>query len=235
MGLPATFHPKSATADHRHASSSTLEIPEGFLRICVLAWRRRRPVFRVRRHEKTHGRKIASSRVEIDELIRTRRTQKAYEPGPVESATLDELFELARWAPNHHLTNPWRFRVLGPRALDALKAAAEGGRDGVIARKLDRAPTLVAATAVQTGDQIADDEDFAAAACASFIVLLGAHARGLDGYWRTPEVLRTPAGRAACGIENGEKVVGLLHLGRGKGARPAPERAPLDDFRTYLP
>jgi hypothetical protein len=41
VGLAATFHPKSALADHRQAASSTLEIPEGFLRVCVLAWRRR--------------------------------------------------------------------------------------------------------------------------------------------------------------------------------------------------
>ena len=168
--------------------------------------------------------------MEIDELIRTRRTQKAYEPGPVAPATLDELFELARWAPNHHLTNPWRFRVLGPRALDALKTAAGEGS----ARKLDRAPTLVAASVVQSGEPVADEEDFAAGACACFIVLLGAHARGLDGYWRTPEVLRSPEGRAACGIGEGEKVLGLLHLGRGKGSKPAPDRAPVEDFRTFL-
>jgi nitroreductase len=168
--------------------------------------------------------------VELDELIRTRRTQKAYEPGPLDRGTLDELFELARWAPNHHLTNPWRFRVLGPAALKALKEAA--GPEN--AAKLDRAPTLVAASVVQTGDEVADEEDFAAAACASFIVLLGAHARGLDGYWRTPGVLRTPEGRAACGVEDGERVLGLLHLGRGKGTKPAPERAPVGDFRTFL-
>jgi nitroreductase len=168
--------------------------------------------------------------VELDELIRTRRTQKAYEPGPVGRPTLDELFELARWAPNHHVTNPWRFRVLGPAALAALKEAA--GPES--ARKLDRAPTLIAASVVQSGDPVADEEDFAAAACASFIVLLGAHARGLDGYWRTPEVLRTPEGRAACGIGDGEKVLGLLHLGYGKGSKPAPERAPVEDFRTFL-
>jgi nitroreductase len=168
--------------------------------------------------------------VELDELIRTRRTQKAYEPGPVDRATLDELFELARWAPNHHLTNPWRFRVLGPDALSELKRAA--GPEA--ARKLDRAPTLIAASVVQSGDPIADDEDFAAAACASFIVLLGAHARGLDSYWRTPEVLREPDGRAACAIPAGERVLGLLHLGRGKGSKPAPERAPVEDFRSYL-
>jgi nitroreductase len=170
--------------------------------------------------------------VEIDELIRTRRTVKAYDPAPVDPATLDELFDLARWAPNHRLTNPWRFRVVGPRALEALKAAA--GPEN--AAKLDRAPTLVAVSAVQGGeDPVADEEDLLATATATFIVLLGAHGRGLGGYWRTPGVLRTPEGRAACGIPDAEKVLGLIHLGRAKGTRPAPDRAPLDQIRSYLP
>jgi nitroreductase len=169
--------------------------------------------------------------VDLDQLIRSRRTHKAYDPSPVPAATLDELFELARWAPNHHLTNPWRFRVLGRHALEALKEAA--GPES--ARKLDRAPTLVAASVVQQGeDPVADEEDFAAAACAAFIVLLGAHARGLGGYWRSPAVLRTDAGRAACGVPEGEKVLGLLHLGRALGDKPAPEREPLERIRAYL-
>jgi nitroreductase len=170
--------------------------------------------------------------MDFDELVRTRRTHKAYDPAPVDPAVLDELFELARWAPNHHLTNPWRFRVLGPAALAALKAAA--GPEN--AAKLDRAPTLVAVSVTQGGeDAVADEEDLAAGAGAALIVLLGAHARGLGGYWRTPGVLRTEAGRAACGIEPGEKVLGLLHLGRARGEKPAPERAPLDEIRSFLP
>src|SRR3954462_1167269 len=55
VGLRATVHTKSAAADHHRAASSTLEIPGVFLRACVLARWRRRPVFRVQRHEKTHG------------------------------------------------------------------------------------------------------------------------------------------------------------------------------------
>jgi nitroreductase len=169
--------------------------------------------------------------MDFDTLVRTRRTHKAYDPAPVDRETLDALFDLARWAPNHHLTNPWRFRVLGPHALEALKAAA--GPEN--AAKLDRAPTLVAVSATQSGeDAVADEEDVAATACAALIVLLGAHERGLGGYWRTPAVLRTPEGRAACGIEPGEKVLALLHLGHAKGDRPAPERAPLEAIRTYL-
>ena len=169
--------------------------------------------------------------MDFDELVRTRRTHKAYDPAPVEREVLDELFDLARWAPNHHLTNPWRFRVVGPAALEALKEAA--GPEN--APKLDRAPTLVAVSVTQSGeDPIADEEDLAAGAGAALIVLLGAHARGLGGYWRTPGVLRTPQGRAACGIPDGEKVLGLLHLGRAKGDKVAPERAPLESIRTYL-
>src|ERR1700738_3554554 len=128
--------------------------------------------------------------MELDEAIRTRRTHKAFAPEPVPRDLLDELLELARWAPNHHLTNPWRFRVLGPAALARLKEAA--GPEA--AAKLDRAPTLVVATALGSEYLVQDQEDLCATACATYAVLLAAHGRGLAGYWRTPAVLRTPEG-----------------------------------------
>jgi nitroreductase len=169
--------------------------------------------------------------VDFSTLVRSRRTHKAYAPAPLDRAILDELFELARWAPNHNLTNPWRFRVLGPEALAALKDAA--GPEA--AAKLDRAPTLVAASVVLDDDPVTAEENRDAAACACYIVLLAAHERGLGGYWRTPGVLRTPEGRAACAIPENEAVLGLLHLGEPRGEKPAPERAPLDAVVTHLP
>jgi nitroreductase len=169
-------------------------------------------------------------RVDVEQAIRGRRTHKAFGPEPVDPATLDELLELARWAPNHNLTNPWRFRVLGPEALAKLKDAA--GEEG--AAKLDRAPTLVAASVLQTGDEIQDEEDVSAASAAVYIVLLAAHARGLVGYWRTPGVLRDDTGRAALGIEPGERVLGLIHLGPARQEKEPPERLPPGDYVTYL-
>jgi nitroreductase len=165
--------------------------------------------------------------MDVDEAIRTRRTHKAYGQEPVARDVLDELFELASWAPNHNLTNPWRFRVVGPEALAALKQAA--GEEA--AAKLDRAPTLVVASAAQRGEPVQDDEDLAATAAAVYIVLLAAHAR----YWRTPEVLRTPEGLAAVGVPDGERVLGLIHLGPARQERAAPERAPTAEYVTYLP
>jgi len=168
--------------------------------------------------------------VELEEAIRTRRTHKAYGSEPVDPATLGDLLDLGRWAPNHHLTNPWRFRVLGPGALARLKEAAGPEAAG----KLDRAPTLVAVSVVQSGDPVTDEEDMCAAACAAYIVLLAAHGRGLAGYWRTPAVLRTPEGRDALAIGDDEHAIGLLHLGPARQEQRAPERAPAHDVIDFL-
>jgi nitroreductase len=169
--------------------------------------------------------------MELEAAIRGRRTHKAYGPEPVDRATLEELFELARWAPNHHLTNPWRFRVLGPGALARLKEAAGPEAAG----KLDRAPTLVAVSVAQPGeDPVQDEEDLLAGAIAAYIVLLAAHGRGLAGYWRTPAVLRTAQGRAALGIGDDERVLGLLHLGPPRQEQRPPDRAPVEDYVRFL-
>ena len=167
----------------------------------------------------------------LADLIRTRRTHKSFGTEPVARETLDQLFELARWAPNHHRTNPWRFRVLGPETQARLLETAGPAE----APKLDRAPTLVVASAVLSGDLIQDEEDLCATACAIYAILLGAHARGLASYWRTPRVLRTKAGRDAVALPDGERFLGLIHLGPARAEPPAPERAPVEAVSTFLP
>ena len=171
--------------------------------------------------------------MDVDTAIRTRRTHKAYAAEPVDEATLRELFELARWAPNHHVTTPWRFRVLGERSRAHLAREAELASPGS-ASKLDRAPTLVVASATLAGDETQQHEDLLATAVAAYIVLLGAHARGLAGYWRTLPLLETPSVRAVLGIEPDEQIVGLLHLGYPRQPQLVPERAPVDEIATFL-
>lgn len=172
--------------------------------------------------------------MDLEEAVRTRRTHKAYRPEPVDRATLEALFDLARWAPNHNLTNPWRFRVVGPQTLERLKQAADAIEPGS-ASKLDRAPTLVVSTAKLANDPLQDQEDVLAAAVATYLVLLGAHGRGLAGYWRTPRVLRDPAGRAAVDIPADERVLGLLYLGHPTQIKAPPQRSAVPAIVRYLP
>ncbi|HEX4215588.1 MAG TPA: nitroreductase family protein [Candidatus Dormibacteraeota bacterium] len=170
----------------------------------------------------------------VEEAIHGRRTHKTYLSEPVPRPVLDELFELARWAPNHHLSNPWRFRVLGPRSLSAIKALADEEKPGS-SRKLDRAPTMIVLSAVQTGDESQDQEDMLASAMAGYIVLLAAHARGLAGYWRTVPLLNGAPARKVLGLGEEETVIGLLHLGHPLHHDPAtPDRAPVEGFVSHL-
>jgi nitroreductase len=168
--------------------------------------------------------------MDVETAIRTRRTHKAFGAQPLGREEVEALLELARWAPNHNLTAPWRFRVLGPQSLERLKEAA--GPEG--AAKLERAPTLIVVSCALGGDPVQDEEDLHAAAVASYIVLLGAHARGLAGYWRTPAVLRTGAGREAVGLPAGERFVALLHLGPQRQEKAPPPRPPVEQATTFL-
>jgi nitroreductase len=168
--------------------------------------------------------------MDVETAIRTRRTHKAFAPQPLPRDQIDELLELASWAPNHNLTVPWRFRVIGPETLRRLKEVA--GPEG--AAKLDRAPTLIVVSCVLGGDRVEEEEDLHATASASYIVLLAAHARGLAGYWRTPGILRSDEGRAAVCLPAQERFVGLLHLGHPRQEKEPPERPGADRTTTYL-
>lgn len=168
--------------------------------------------------------------MKLEELAAARRTHKAFGPEPVPPKTLLELLTVARFAPTHHLNQPWRFRVLGPETLAELKRVA-GEKE---ARKLDRAPTLVVASAALTGDLVMDEEDVCASAAAIMLVLLAAAERDIATYWRTPAVLRTRPGREAVGLPHGERFLGLLHFGL-PAREPAPrEREPADSYVEFL-
>jgi nitroreductase len=171
--------------------------------------------------------------MDVDTAIRTRRTHKAFAPEPIDELALRELLELARWAPNHHVTNPWRFHVIGPGARARLAAEAEIANPGS-AKKLDRAPTLVVLSVRMDGDLAQREEDLLATAIAGYVVLLAAHARGLAGYWRTLPLLETPPVRAALAIAADERPLALLHIGYARQPQPAPDRAPVEAIVTFL-
>lgn len=171
--------------------------------------------------------------MDLETAIRSRRTVKEFRPEPVERAVLNEIFELSRWAPNHHLTEPWRYRVLGEATLHCLEA--EIGAQAMV--KVRRAPTLVVASVVTDALPERAGEDRLAAAASIYALLLAATSRGIASYWRTPGFLRTESGAVACGVSKNEQPLGLIYLGYSSEgeAAPAPVRQPPKSFVEYLP
>jgi nitroreductase len=169
--------------------------------------------------------------VELEPAIRRRRTHKQYGSEPVSETVVRELVDLARFAPNHKVTNPWRFRLLGPETRARIAALVPDAE--VI--KLRRAPTLLLVTAVQSDDPVLAQEDVLATAAATYAVLLAATGRGLASYWRTPSCFREQPLRELLGLAENEVVVAVVHLGPPVTDPPAKERAPVDEVFTALP
>jgi nitroreductase len=153
----------------------------------------------------------------VDAVIRARRTVKEYAPKAVPAGVIAELLELAVQAPNHHLTEPWRFWVVGPETIERMVAATGD-------RKLTRSSTAVVVGMVPDADPVVAREDEAACAAAIQTLLLAATGRGLATFWRTPGVARNPAFAAALGAPDGTRIIGWVHL--GTALEPPAERDP---------
>ena len=170
------------------------------------------------------------------EAIRSRRSAPRL-GGAVARDRIAELIALATCAPNHRLTEPWRFTVVtgdarerlgrlwGTRSADARAFTGEE-RERAIARdveKLLRAPVLIIVSTRTDGDPVVAEEDFAASAAAVQNILIGAHAHGLGAMWRTGGMVHDPEVKVALGLDERDRIVATIYLGDPCGSL-APER-----------
>ena len=131
-------------------------------------------------------------------------------------------------APNHHVTEPWRFWVVGRETLEAL-AEATGDK------KLLRSHTAIVVGVKRNDDAQVAEEDYAAVACAIQNLMLAARARGLASFWRTPGVLSRPVVAKILDVPKKVRLIGVVHL--GFPAEPFPETPERDaePYTKWLP
>jgi nitroreductase len=156
------------------------------------------------------------------EAIRSRRSVDLFEPDPPGTTRLLEAIELARWAPNHRLTQPWRFYVLGRQTGDAIvdlavdiETAAKGEQAGEARRRRWSAiPAFFAVTCARSQDEMQQREDYAACCCAVQNLMLYMWQCGLGVKWTTGAVTREPRFLKILGIDPAaEMLVGLFWYG----------------------
>ncbi|MBX7110881.1 MAG: nitroreductase [Dehalococcoidia bacterium] len=175
--------------------------------------------------------------MDVLDALRTRRTVGAFAPELPPFEAVERAIEAATWAPNHHLTEPWRFHVFTGAGRAELAAAAgttlPPDRDtdeerAAIRAKFERAPVLVVVTqAGGDGDAVRDLEDYAACACATQNLLLAAHAQGLAAKWSTGKLARSEGVQQRLGLAEGDRIVAFVYLGYAAAdAAAAPRRSP---------
>ena len=160
--------------------------------------------------------------MDIYDAIHGRRDIEAFAPDCPPREVVERLIEAAVWAPNHRMTQPWRFHVLAGQGRDDLAeaiagwVASSGAAEGIATAarsKLMRSPVSLFVTQVGSGDALRDEEDYAACWCALQNLLLAAHAEGLAAHLSTGGLLGYEATRDYLGLAEGDRVVSLVNLG----------------------
>lgn len=178
------------------------------------------------------------------ELLRSRRTAHEYRPDPVPADALEEALQAAVAAPNHRLTEPWRFRRIGPQTRAALLAiyldikmpgesAGDEAREHRLRGKFMSAPELLVVSRLRHDDHVIAREDYAAVACAVQNFMLALHARGIGSKWTTGAVTRDPRTYDALDIDfDAERIEGFVWAGYAADAgKPARDLDPAELLR----
>lgn len=177
------------------------------------------------------------------ELIRGRRTINFFQPDPPPREVILRALELARWAPNHHLTEPWRFYLLGRETAEAiarlnaeLVAAKKGAEaaEGKLRNWLAK-PGWIVVTQIRSDDPLRSREDYAACCCAIHNLMLYLWGAGIGCKWSTGPVIRDERFHDLIWVDpDAESVVGLLWYGY-PAETPQTPRKPLNDVLIELP
>ena len=168
--------------------------------------------------------------MEVTQAIQSRRSVGRVKQDPVPRELVEKILESAVHAPNHKITEPWRFHVFTGKGRGELaRARAElarilaetereeeelaAGRISRERKKAFRAPVVIAVISRGGRDEFETLENYAACAAAVQNMQLTAHALGLATIWRTGLQAYHPYMREFFGLEAGDKIVAYLYLG----------------------
>jgi len=182
------------------------------------------------------------------EAIASRRSIKRFTSRPVSRDEIETLLSAAALAPNHRLTQPWRFYVLGPesryayglalgdrKARKLTDAAAAAAMRETVAAEHRALPAMIAVAIVGNENAEIAEEDYAAAMMAVAHIGLVAVEQGLGTQIKTGAVMNDLAARHAVGVGEGERIVAIVNVGEPADVPPAKPREPATAFTRWRP
>lgn len=180
---------------------------------------------------------------EFGEVLRGRRSIELFLQTPVPASLVREAIEIATWAPNHHVTEPWMFYLLGDKTIGQclelvreIVTAKKGAKAGDFkASSWAEKPGWLVVTCRKTDDELAQQEDYAACCAAMQNLLLYLWKAGVGSKWTTGDITRDARLFDIVGMNAAEEfVVGLVWLGYPK-LTPAQARKNLDEVLCERP
>ena len=180
---------------------------------------------------------------EFGEVLRGRRTINLYLHTPVPAALVREAVEVETWAPNHHVTEPWAFYLLGKQTIgacvDLVRDIVTTNKDAKVgefkANSWAEKPGWLVVTCRKSDDKLLQREDYAACCAATQNLLLYLWKAGVGSKWTTGDITRDPRFFDIIGADAKEEfVVGLIWYGYPK-LTPTQSRKSLQEVLKQRP
>lgn len=183
----------------------------------------------------------------VQDAIEARVSVKDYEPTPVPREQVERLLELANLVPNHRMTEPLEYRVMGDGAKRAYAEALAGRKtkriddpdtaravtEKVVRRHMS-VPTMIAVLVHQNEDPEIREEDWATAFMAMQNLSLAAVEMGLGTHIKTGAVMGEPSMRRALEVADDHRVAAVVFLGEPAELPQAKKRFPAADRTRWL-
>jgi nitroreductase len=177
------------------------------------------------------------------EVLRGRRTIELFLQTEIPRSLVNEAVEAATWAPNHHVTEPWHFYVLGDetkeRCLDLCRdivTTKSGDKAGDFKRQSwSEKPGWLVVTCQLSDDESLQKEDYAACCAAVQNLILYLWKAGVGSKWTTGDITRDSRFFDIVGIDEKQAfVVGLIWYGYSK-MTPMQSRKDISESLTEQP
>lgn len=186
--------------------------------------------------------------MDVFHAIDGRRSIKEFTDREVTREEIERILETAVQAPNHRMTEPWRFYVLGSAARRAYGAAL-GARKAKRVEDPEAAaaviekvagthaalPSMIAVSMTLNDNTEIREEDYAATYMALQNLCLAAHAIGLGSHIKSGAVMDDPRAREAVGVSDGERIIAIVNVGEPAGSPEAKPRRRAADCTEWVP
>ena len=182
------------------------------------------------------------------QAILRRTSIRRFRPEPVPRGVIEQLLDAAVRAPNHKLTEPWRFAVLSGTARDEyaeirgrqrLERFADPDSDearaaaGKVRDEAIQTPVFIVVMMVLSPDEVVREEDYASVMMAIANLMVAAESLGLGTYLRTGGIMREPGLARLARLGDGQRIVGIVSLGYPAATEPPRRRRPAPEVTIW--
>lgn len=187
---------------------------------------------------------------QLNELIKSRRSTKPrlFNGKKVDDKIIWQILENSNWAPNHALTQPWRYKVFSDSGLTKLAefqanlyrkiTPPEKFKSEKYARMktniLKSSHIIVICMERQKSEKIPEIEEIEAVACSVQNMALTATALGVSSFWGSGGVTYTEELKKFLGLGTKDKCLGYLYLGYTDNPTGKSRRDPIEEKVEWI-